>query len=398
MKNEESKNRAMIVLQEMQTGTVSSIQSANAVQNEYGKVVFPFTLEKVRLTPGTRLYDMMNAKRNYLLSLNNDSILYSFRQTSGLMDSYRYCCSTTALDMEKKLVSYIKGRMDKLTRARINAFLETRPFFWNFYHEHGGIGEALFDLYQATGEADTLTLADIFDCPYFTGPLADNVDELGYQEYHANSHLSMVLALARRFEVTNDTRYKNAAVNFLAMMTDSHTFPTGAVTFKPLNRVIDENYNEYTIITDPIANIIMDYVSITDQNSETMHNLQSSHSGTGSYNDKNWRDASNDGWFSYRMMVDPGKPNYVRCTYWGGDAADRVFYIQIDGNIIATQVLEKNNPNQFFRLIYPIPAALSNGKSSVIVRFQAKSGKNAGGVYDRVEIVTLNTDVALCLQ
>jgi hypothetical protein len=43
-------------------------------------------------------------------------------------------------------------------------------------------------------------------------------------------------------------------------------------------------------------------------------------------------------------------------------------------------------------------SALTNGKSSVIVKFQAKSGENAGGVYDRVEMVTLNMDVTWCFQ
>ena len=184
------------------------------------------------------------------------------------------------------------------------------------------------------------------------------------------------------------TPVSGQACTFTAALT------TGNVTFKPLNRVITETYNGYTIITNPIAATVKDYVAIADQTSETAHSLQSSSSSTGSYNGKNWRDATNGGWFSYKMAVDSGKTMYVRCTYWGSDATNRVFYLQIDGNNIATQRLENNNPNNFFQLIYPVPAALTNGKSSVTVRFQAKSGNTAGGVFDRVEMLTYDAVVS----
>jgi hypothetical protein len=88
------------------------------------------------------------------------------------------------------------------------------------------------------------------------------------------------------------------------------------------------------------------------------------------------------------MAVDPGKPMFLRCTYWGSDETNRVFYIQVDGNNIATQRLENNSPNKFFQLIYPVPAELTNGKSEVTVKFQAKPGKQAGGLFDKVEMLT----------
>jgi DUF1680 family protein len=62
---------------------------------------------------------------------------------AGLMDCYKYCGNTTALDMENKLAAYIKGRMDKLTQTQINAFLETRPFVWKFYHDLGSVTRPL---------------------------------------------------------------------------------------------------------------------------------------------------------------------------------------------------------------------------------------------------------------
>jgi uncharacterized protein len=163
---------------------------------------------------------------------------------------------------------------------------------------------------------------------------------------------------------------------------------TGSITFKPLNRVITETYNGYTIINSPVSATVIDYVNIADQSSENIHGIQSSNSRVGNYNGKNWRDAINDGWFSYKVAVDRSKPMYIRCTYWGSDANNRIFYIQVDGNNIATQRLENNNSNNFFQLIYPISTSLTNGKSSITVKFQAKSGNTAGGVFDRVELIT----------
>ena len=69
------------------------------------------------------------------------------------------------------------------------------------------------------------------------------------------------------------------------------------------------------------------------------------------------------------------------CTYWGSDAGRREFDILVAGENIATQKLEHNKPGEFFDVEYPIPAKLTAGKRSVIVKFQAQPHAIAGGVF-----------------
>jgi len=69
-------------------------------------------------------------------------------------------------------------------------------------------------------------------------------------------------------------------------------------------------------------------------------------------------------------------------TYWGSDVGARVFDILVDGTPVATQKLDRNQPNRFFDQLYPIPPQLTKGKQKVTVRFQAHPGNIAGGVFD----------------
>ncbi len=116
------------------------------------------------------------------------------------------------------------------------------------------------------------------------------------------------------------------------------------------------------------------------QQSEVEHALRSENSQTGDYRDRKWRDAR-DGWFSYEMAVDPEQPMTLVVTYWGGETQERNFDILVDGEKIAAQKLRMNKPGEFFDERYPIPPALTKGKSKVTVRFQAQPGSLAGGVF-----------------
>ena len=53
-------------------------------QSKSVRSIEPFPVEQVTLTPGTRLYNMTMKNADYLLSLNVDRLLYSFRVFAGL--------------------------------------------------------------------------------------------------------------------------------------------------------------------------------------------------------------------------------------------------------------------------------------------------------------------------
>jgi hypothetical protein len=118
-----------------------------------------------------------------------------------------------------------------------------------------------------------------------------------------------------------------------------------------------------------------------DPQSETGHQLKGERTEAGDFADKKWRHATGGGWFSYQMKVLPNEPMVLVCTYWGSDIGARRFDILVDGEKIAEQALNNNQPGQFLDVEYPIPPKLTQGKERVTVRFQAHAGSMAGGVF-----------------
>jgi hypothetical protein len=125
----------------------------------------------------------------------------------------------------------------------------------------------------------------------------------------------------------------------------------------------------------------VDRVLIADGASEQAHHLMAERSNTGSavapY--ARWRDGA--GWFSYEMKVRPDRPVTLFCAYWGADTG-RVFDVLVDGKAIATERLTGSRPGEYLRVQHAIPGALTRGKEHVTVRFEARDGTVAGGVFD----------------
>jgi DUF1680 family protein len=125
----------------------------------------------------------------------------------------------------------------------------------------------------------------------------------------------------------------------------------------------------------------IDHIQPGEQQPETDHKLQSQNSNSGEHMGRKWRDASNGGWFSYQLKVTPNQPAKLICTYWGDDAGARRFDILVDGKKLATQVLERNQPGQFFEVEYPLSEEWTHDKSNITVTFQATPGNFAGGLF-----------------
>lgn len=126
----------------------------------------------------------------------------------------------------------------------------------------------------------------------------------------------------------------------------------------------------------------IDRVVVGDPSSEREHKLEGEQTSAGVFQKRRWRHATGGGWFSYQMEIEPGAENAVLCTYWGSDVGNRRFSIVVDGEVIAAQTLQDNQPGEFFDVEYPIPTELTAGKERVTVRLQAEPGATAGGVFD----------------
>ena len=117
-----------------------------------------------------------------------------------------------------------------------------------------------------------------------------------------------------------------------------------------------------------------------EQQPETDHKIKSAKSTCGEHAGRKWRHASSGSWFSYDLKVLPDQPLTLRCTYWGSDGL-RTFDILVDGEKIAEQTINRDKPNEFFDVDYPLPEKLTKGKQQVTLKFQPHSGSIAGGVF-----------------
>jgi uncharacterized protein len=141
---------------------------------------------------------------------------------------------------------------------------------------------------------------------------------------------------------------------------------------------IEENEKQQQLIEAAT----IDIVRIGEQQPEVDHNMKGERTATGFNHERRWRDARNGGWFSYDLKLKEAVNNYtLQCTYWGGDGGNRQFDILVDGVAIATVLLNANKPNEFVEVSYKLPKELVVDKKLVNIRFQAKEGKVAGGVY-----------------
>ncbi|WP_158233284.1 beta-L-arabinofuranosidase domain-containing protein [Reichenbachiella sp. 5M10] len=124
----------------------------------------------------------------------------------------------------------------------------------------------------------------------------------------------------------------------------------------------------------------MDVLRIGEMQPERDHELVGENTESGEAFNRKWRHAT-DGWFAFQMTVDPQASNELMVTYWGGDAGNREFQVLADGQIIATQKLERNRPDEFYDEVYELPRNVTQGKQKVSIRFESLPGKTAGGVY-----------------
>jgi DUF1680 family protein len=122
---------------------------------------------------------------------------------AGLLDMYVYCDNGEALEIASRLADWAKAGADKLSDAQMQKMLEV---------EHGGINEALANLYALTGKEEYLKLALRFNHQEIIGPASRREDNLNGK--HANTQIPKFIGVAREYELTGQDSLKTAATFF----------------------------------------------------------------------------------------------------------------------------------------------------------------------------------------
>ena len=239
--------------------------------------------------------------------------------------------------------------------------------------------------------------------------LAANLGPTGLETDYVDSqtqYAGAVLPPAPLFVTTNSATAKLTRVNsdnlaFTAQMIDSSDGTARVVPMLPYSRAHHMRYGVYFDVLTPadwqrkrdeiaaeaarqrdIAARTVDTYRPGEQQNEIEHGLKSQNSNTGDFGDTKWRDARDGGFIEFALQTPPaGVAGELTLRYWGSDGGDRDFDILVDGQKIASQLLNNDKPGQFWDAIYPIPAQLMAGKSRVTVRVAAHPGKTAGGIF-----------------
>jgi DUF1680 family protein len=125
----------------------------------------------------------------------------------------------------------------------------------------------------------------------------------------------------------------------------------------------------------------VDDFSIGEMQAERDHAVKGEKTGPGDFNGRKFRHAWDGGWFSCELAVPEEGAAELVVDYWGSESGAREFDVQVDGETIATTRLRMDAPDRFWDKAYPLRAEMIAGKKKITVRFQAKPGNYAGGVF-----------------
>jgi DUF1680 family protein len=212
----------------------------------------PFDLADVRLLDGP-FRDAMLRDQQYLLALDIDRLLHTFRVNAGLpssanplggwetpyytlhkimaglLDVHLLCGNAQALDILVKMADWVKFRQDRLTVEQQQRMLQT---------EFGGMADVLANLYAVTGNPDHLRLARTFDHAVLFDPLARGEDPLN--GLHGNTQFPKMIGAVREYELTGEKRYLDIATFFWQRVVRYRSFVIGGNTdnesFFPLDQ------------------------------------------------------------------------------------------------------------------------------------------------------------------
>jgi DUF1680 family protein len=135
---------------------------------------------------------------------------------AGLRDAYQLTGSEEAKTVLIRLSDWAVDVTQSLDETQFQLMLE---------QEHGGMREVLADVYAMTGNKKYLDLANKFSQAKIMVPLAAGRDEL--DGLHANTQIPKLTGSARIYELTGDTKERDAAAFFWECVVRHHSYAIG---------------------------------------------------------------------------------------------------------------------------------------------------------------------------
>jgi DUF1680 family protein len=135
---------------------------------------------------------------------------------AGLVDVYLLCDNQQALEVTLKMADWAKAKTDKLSEEQMQKMLGV---------EHGGMNDALAEIYAITGDQKYLKPSQRFNHRAVLDPLSRREDKL--TGLHANTQFPKVIGAARQYELTGDIALHTIATYFWDVVTKERSYVIG---------------------------------------------------------------------------------------------------------------------------------------------------------------------------
>jgi DUF1680 family protein len=138
---------------------------------------------------------------------------------AGLLDMHQLAGSREALQVVENMADWTDRWTASKTEGHMQEILGD---------EFGGMAEVLYNLAAAANNDRWVKAGDRFTKKRFVNPLALRRDEL--RGLHVNTHIPQVIAAARRYEISGDTRFRDVAGYFWYEVTGARSYVTGGTS------------------------------------------------------------------------------------------------------------------------------------------------------------------------
>ena len=135
---------------------------------------------------------------------------------AGLADMHLLCDNRQALEVARKMCDWAKARTDRLSEEQMQHMLGV---------EHGGMNDALAEIYALTGEESCLKLARRFCHKAVLDPLARREDKL--TGLHANTQFPKIIGAGRLYELTGEESFRTMVNFFWDVVTRERSYVIG---------------------------------------------------------------------------------------------------------------------------------------------------------------------------
>lgn len=134
----------------------------------------------------------------------------------GLLHAYELCENKKALEIAINFADWLYLVLDDLTEDQMQEILKC---------EHGGMNDALAELYSVTGNEKYIEMSKMFHHKEILEPLTNLEDILPGE--HANTQIPKLVGTARQYELTGNLNDRTASEFFWDRVVNHHSYVTG---------------------------------------------------------------------------------------------------------------------------------------------------------------------------